>query len=263
MGLSSWDFAEYEDELFDDELIRKAIELLQKRYRRMANWIKNNKPQEKCDKCQSKDLKYRHDGVKCNNCGYLKKISVPYPTNGGVVGSRKLESVIKELFSAKMARKRKDEKPSERQINELPYELESFDTGEYTKSQMEYLKNRYERLIEENNIQNEVDKFYIRSLVVRELKIMELERRSVIKGDVDSVDIKRQYEVYNKLSEKVKADKSSRDDEKEQDFLSAMEDKLKDTDIHDILEEYEDTQKKVEEYRKKSKKRRESVGNPY
>lgn len=262
MGLSSWDFKEYENEVFDDELIKESLELLQKRHDKMADWIEENRPIEECY-CGSSNIEYFHNGAKCKDCGWSEDIKVPYPVNGGVVASRKLESIIKELFSLRMAEQRKNEKPSEDQLEKLPFSVEAFDTGEYTKSEVNFLKKRFEGLVDENNIVNQVDMFYIRSLVTQELKIMKMERRDASGDTVKSQDMKRQYEIYNKLATKVKANKSSRDDSSQQDFLSEMEDKLEDTNTEEILEKYSENLEKRKEYKKKAKERKEEVGNPY
>jgi hypothetical protein len=263
MALSGWDFKEYEH-LLDDNLINQAIDILEQRYKKMADWIKENEGIDSCSNCKSNNLHFAHNGIECNECGHFEKVKVPYPSQGGTVASRKLESVIKELFSSKMQEQRKKEKPSEKQLERLPFEVDDFDSGEYTKEQVEYLTRRYSTLVEEDNIIKSTDKFYIRSLVIQELKIMTLERQQAIGMDISSTDIKRQYEIYNKLATKVKANKSSRGDEGQTDFLKDMEEKLDKREIKEIVDDYftEDLQLR-QEYLEMSKQRREEVGNPY
>lgn len=262
MALSGYDFKEYEDEIFTDELVKDAMELLQERYDKMANWLEENRHIEECY-CGSTEFEYDHEGATCKKCGHREDMEVPYPASGGVVASRKLESVIKELFSFKMAEQRKKEKPKKKQLDKLPFSVVDFDSGEYTISQVEFLKDRFETLVEENNIANGVDKFYIRSLVIQELKIMKLERQDAIQNDVDSKDMKRQYDIYNKLASKVKANRVSRDDNSKQSFFKDMEKKLENTNIDKIIEKYTGQQEEIEKYREKANKRKKEVGNPY
>ncbi|MFW6030657.1 MAG: hypothetical protein ACOCRO_10480 [Halanaerobiales bacterium] len=264
MPLSPYDFEKYKDEVFDDELIEEAMNRLQKIYRKMALWIKKHKPIKKCPECGYEDLKYRHDGILCKRCKHLKEVEVPPSNKGGVPNNRSLEGLIKEVFGQRMLEAKRKSKPSKDQLDDLPFEVDNFDSGEYTESQVNYLKNRYNTLIEENRVNNEVDRFYIRSMVIRELEIMRLERLKATKPkSVDSNELKKQYDIYNKLSSKVKADKASRDDDDEQAFYDDMDKTLEDSDIRKIIEEYQNSKKEREEYLEKSKQRREEVGNPF
>jgi hypothetical protein len=263
LAFSSWKYKKYKEDVMSDELIADALELLKKRYDKMANWLQENDPVDKCPECSSTEIKYVHDGAICKECDHKINEKVPYPVKGGVVASRKMESVIKEVFASRMEEQRRTEEPPEDALASMPFEIEGFDTGEYTEEQVRYLNKRYKTLLQENNIQNEVDKFYVRSLVVRELKLMMLERRDAVKGDVDSMDIKRQYKIYNDLSDKLKANRSSRSDTEEESFFSDMEDMLEEEDMEDILAQYNKEEEARKEYREKAKKRKEEVGNPY
>lgn len=263
MSFSAWKYKKYKEDVMSDELVADALELLKKRFDRMANWLEENDPVEECPDCGHDEFKYMHDGAVCKECGYKVDKKVPYPVKGGVVASRKLESVIKEKFASRMEEQRRTEEPPEDALASMPFEIEGFDTGEYTEEQVKYLNRRYKTLLQENNIQNEVDKFYVRSLVVRELKLMMLERKDAVKNNVDSMDIKRQYKIYNDLSDKLKANRSSRSDSEEESFFSDMEEKLEEEDLDEIFEMYNQKEKEKEEYKEKAKQRKEEVGNPY
>lgn len=264
MGLSPYDFEQYKDEIFDDDLANEALNLLQKRYTNMAHWIQKNKPLRECPECGYEKLEYVHNGISCKRCDFFKDIEVPYPANGGVATNRTLKGIIKEIFGRKMGQLKKKSKPTQEKLSELPFSIESFDTGEYTKSQIDYLQNRFETLMEENRVNNEVDKFYIRAMAVRELEIMRLERqRAVSPDDVDTNELKKQYSIYNDLSSKVKADRASRDDENQQAFYDEMEEVLADSDIEDIIKQYEEEKENKKQYLEKSKERREEVGNRF
>jgi DNA-directed RNA polymerase subunit RPC12/RpoP len=260
--MSAWKFKEYEKDIMSDELVKEALHILEKKYDKMSNWIKENKSIDSCPKCDSKNLEYKHNGIVCNDCNHKVEIKVPYPAKGGVCASRKLESIIKELFSSKMNKQIENEKPPTEMINNLPFDINSFDTGEYTKEQANYLKNRYSTLIEQNNITNEVDKFYVRSLVVRELKLFTLERQIAIGEEVESVDLKREYKIYDDLASKLKANKASRGDNDEESFFADMEKVIEGEEIEEMIKKYYNNSER-EEYLKKSKKRREEAGNPY
>lgn len=262
IAFSAWKYKKYEDEVMNDELIKDALELLEKRYKKMADWLKENDPLDICPNCDSSEVRYEHDKVVCEQCGHEVLKEVPYPAQGGTVASRKIESVIKEIFSSRMREQRLSEEPPAEALASMPFSIGEFDTGEYTPEQVKYLKQRFNTLIEENNIANEVDKFYVRSLVVRELKLMMLERQDAVKGDVSSSDLKRQYKVYDDLATKLKANKSSRSNNEEESFFSDMEDMLDGTKIEDLVKEYAGNPE-LEEYKKKAEERRREVGNPY
>ena len=262
MAFSAWKFKKYEEDVFTDELVRDALELLEKRFKRMAKWLEENDPEHNCQSCSSDDIKYTHNKAVCNDCGYEVEKKVPYPTQGGCCASRKLESAIKEVFSSRMRQQRLEEEPPADALASMPFSITEFDTGEYTPEQVRYLQNRFNTLIEENNIVNQVDKFYIRSLVVRELKLMLLERRDAVKGDVSSSDLKRQYKVYDDLASKLKANKATRSNNEEESFFSDMEDMLDDTEITDLVEQYAHNPE-LEKYKEEAEQRRREVGNPY
>lgn len=266
LGLSYWDYNKYRDDVFDDTLIKEALELLQKRHQDMENWIRKNIEIKKCPECGYNNLEYRFNGIKCKRpkCEFFKEVKVPSQVKSGVAANRTFEGIIKEIFGRRMGAQKQREKPSADKLNELPFDIDSFDSGEYNPEQIKFLKNRYQSLLEENNISNEVDKFYIRSLCMRELEIMKLERlRAVDPDEVKTTDLKRQYEIYNKLTNKVKASKDARDDDDEQRFYKDMEDVLEDSGIEDLLKKYDKADESLEEYKEKSKQRREKVGNPY
>lgn len=262
MSLRYYDFKRNE-ELMSDELIQNAVKLLEKRFNKMSNWIKYNTDMEKCPECDSKDLEYFHNGIKCKDCNHFIDVEVPFPVHGGIISSRKLESAIKELFASKMGQKRRKEKPNEDDLRELPYKLDGFDTGEYTESETEYLDQRYNELMQENEVNNSVDKFYIRSLVTQELKVMRLQREEAAGLDIKSQDKKREYDVLNKLTSKLKASKDTRDNEGERGLLNEILDDIKEEGVGKEIEEYKEKQKKKEKYLEKSEKRRKEVGNEF
>lgn len=262
MALTPYDFEEYREDIFTDELVKNSLDELQSVYQRMETWIRNNVDLKKCPVCEYKSLKYNHKGIECNRCGHFKKIKVPFKK--GISPHRTLEAIIRVRFGRKMGRERANAKPSKNQIDKMPFKTETFDSGEYTKSQIDFLNKKYEILMEENRVNNEVDKFYVRSMAIRELEIMRLEKlRAVDMKEVGSQELKRQYSIYNDLSSKLKADKASRDDEHEQAFYDDMEEVLKNSNVQDIVKSFEKENKDKEKYLKKSKRRREKAGNKF
>ena len=259
MGVG-YNFKKYEY-LFNDDLLEDSLELLNKRRNKMANWLKENSDYDKCKECDSENLDYKYNGVECNDCSHFFEQKVPYPGQGGVVASRKLESIIKELFSIKMAEARKDEKMDKKTLDSLPFDVSDFDTGEFTQSELDFLEKRFQRYIDETNSTRGVDEFYIRSLVLQELKIMKLTRKEFNDFEVKSQDKKREYDVYNKLASKVKASRDARDNDSEHTVLEQLGQEAEN--IEEELEEYLNSFEEKEEKLKKSKKRREEVGNRF
>ena len=256
MALDGYTFKRYED-LLDDELVQDAIELLRKRYQKMADWLEGNSDYTECEECGSDDFEYKHNGIKCKNCSHFHEEEVPYPGQGGVAGSRKLESCIKELFSGKMGKKRKEEKPSKQDLRELEFGIEKFDTGEYTQEEIKFIKNRYEDIMEESQTSNAVDKFYIRNLVEQELKIMQMRRQEAVGENIDSMDKKREFDVYNKLASKVKVSRDQRDNQGQESVLEKLSQMGSEIDIGEIEEISDEEKEKIE----KSKKRMRESGN--
>jgi len=267
MALSGWDFSRNE-ELFTDKLVEEGINLLISRYDKMADWIENNVDYNKCEECGSENITYRHDGILCEECDHLHKEKVPYPAQGGTVASRKLVSVLKELFSLKMGEKRKNEKPKEKDLKELEYSVDKFDTGEYSKEEAEFLKKRFDKLLKQNkNGDKGADPQMIRSMVIKELQIQNMERKEAAGMEVDRMKMKDLYNIYMKISSKLKFTKDTRENDDEENALlnliSENEQLEADLDIDEDIKEFMNNYDNIIEYRKEAKKRKEEVGNPY
>lgn len=265
MALSSWDVLEYE-ELLTDELVEEAAELLKKFYKRMADWIEENEPLYECPECQNKDLIYRHDGIQCN-CGYFKEVEVPYPAKGGCCATRTLEGCIKQLFAGKMGQQRKKEKPSKKTLRNLEYAIDKFNTGEYTQEEVKFLNSRFKYYMEQIDKEKGTDPTMIRSLVIKELQMQNIERQEALGLVVDRLKAKDIYNLYIDLSGKLKFTKNTRDNENEQDallFLISEDEEMNadleiEGDLRNFLTKYSD----MEDLKKEAKQLRIEVGNPY
>lgn len=249
------------EELLTDDLVERAFELLEERYGKMSNWVKENTNIITCDKCDSHNLEYRHDGVRCLDCNHFTEVDVPYPGQGGVVASRRLFSIILELFAMEMGKKRCDAKPKKDQLRHLKFDINRFDTGEYTDAEIEFLERRYQELVEENNIVNPADKFSVRAVCIQELKLMNVEREIAIGQGITENNLQKLYRIYDQLVKSAKLDKSSRENEDDYNALREMEKQAikhgVDKEIQELIEQTED----VLSYLEISKKRKEEVGN--
>lgn len=263
MALNYFDYYRNRD-LVTDELIGKAVDLLEERYGRMANYIKEKYGDYYCEICNNDLLEYHHHGIKCQNCGHFYDIEIPHQQCVKIgCTSRTLESVIRELFGMAMGKRRKENKPQEKDVANLPFGIQEFDTGEYSPEEVKYLNKRFNQLISENNISHSVDRFLVRSLCIQELKIMKLERLDAIGRSIKAIDKKREYDIYNELTDKLVASRDKRGNVEEEDFFVTMEKKLEDTNIEELLEKYVDVEKEREEYIEEANKRKKEVGNPY
>jgi hypothetical protein len=268
MALSYFSFIENE-EIFDDKLIKDAIKELEKRYVKMADWIKENKGINNCPKCNSDDLDYKHNGIECNNCNHFKEVKVPYPAQGGVVASRKLESVLKEMFGTRLGRKRKKEKPTKNQLKSLPFKIGRFNTGEYTPTGMKFLKNRYQELINQDD-QDLIgaDNFLCHIMAEQELMLQKIYRRQALeigKAKSNTLDKQREFKVYNDIIDNLEYSKKSRKVDKEENALDEIVGNL-DNDVGDIgqlISKYEKEKEEDKKVLEESKQKRREAGNPY
>lgn len=265
MGKINYFDIKMNEELLTDDLVERAFELLEERYGKMSDWIKDNSNIITCDKCGKHNLEYRHDGIRClnSNCGHFMEIDVPYPGQGGVVGSRRLFSIILELFAMEMGKKRKEEKLKKDQLRHLKFDINRFDTGEYTEAEIDFLERRYQELVEENNIINPADKFLVRAVVIQELKLMNVEREITIGNGISENNLKKLYDIYDKLVKSAKLDKSSRENEDDYNALREMEKEAVKHGVDEELNKLINQKEEMLDFLENSKIRREEVGNEF
>ncbi|MFW5891242.1 MAG: hypothetical protein ACOCUI_03395 [bacterium] len=268
MGLNYYTYLDNQ-ELFDDELIEKALKTLSDRRKKMANWIEENKPLLECPECGSGDISYKYNGAKCNNCGHFKEIEVPYPAKGGVVASRKLTGIFKELFGLRLAKKAKREKPSKDEIRALPFKIGDFETGEFTEAEIRFLNKRFHELIKQNESDNlGADNFLYHIMAQQEIILQRIFRKQILEfGNQkrNTMDKKREFETYNKIIDNLEATKKSRKGDSEESILREImkekEEDIGDKGIEELVEEYEKQKEEEKEELEKSKGRRKQVGN--
>lgn len=267
MAMSYFNFVE-NNHLCDDKLISDALKLLNKRRNKMANWLKENKPLDECE-CGSKDIKYYHNGAKCDECSHFEEMKVPYPAQGGVVASRELESIIKELFSIRLASKRKKEKPSKNQLKSLPFEIGRFNTGEFTPAETNFLENRYQELI--NQSEDDLigaDNFLFHIMAQQELMLQKIYRKQALevgKQKRNSIDKKSEFKVYNDIVDNLEISKKNRKVDEDENALDEIVSNLDDDvgDIGKLVEQYEKKAEKDKEVLEESKQKRREAGNPH
>lgn len=268
MAMSYFDFMENEN-LFDDELISDALGLLNKRRTKMADWVKENESIDNCLECGSEDLEYKHNGIGCNSCDHFKKVKVPYPAQGGVVASRKFESVLKELFSLRLAKKRKKEKPNKNQLKSLPFEIGRFNTGEFTPAETKFLEKRYQELI--NQSEEDLigaDNFLFHIMAEQELMLQKIYRKQALEVGSqkrNSIDKKSEFKVYNDIVDNLEISKKNRKVDEDENALDEIVSNLDDDvgDIGKLVEQYEKEAEKDKEVLEESKQKRREAGNPY
>ena len=264
--LTYWTIKENED-LIDDDLIKNAIKLLQKRFDKITKYIKENYPEKICE-CGCESFTYYHHKAICDGCKkeIVKKLNpIEYSKLG--VTSRKLPSIIKELFALELGKKRKSEKPTKNQLRNLKYSIDNFNTGEYTDSEVKFLTKRYNELLEESGKAKGTDPTMLRSLVIKELQIQNIERKEATGYEVNRNKIKDIYKIYMDLSKELNISKNTRKDDKEKNILSSLisedEELNEDLSLNKEFERHMQELNKMEEYKKLAKVRREKVGNMY
>jgi hypothetical protein len=261
MSLSYYAYRQY-SYLMDDNLIKRAFDLLENRRKEFVEWIKDNEPA--CPKCgRVEGMKYEWNKKICPVCGEFD-YDVPYPNQGGKTASRSLYQILKELFGMEMGKEKSRSKPSEVQMRDIPIFLSDFDTGEYSSAEVEFLNKRYQQLIESVEDPEGTDDFMFHMLVLQELKLKRMMRIEAFDSSrIDPGDKKKEFENYIKLAEAAKLSRKSRVSNKEK---SKLDDIIKDSenlDINDIVKEYKDKKEKDKETLKLSKKRREESGNQW
>lgn len=261
MAITYWKFKKKEH-LIDDDLIARAIELLEQRREKMAKWIEVNDP--RCSNCGEKEsMEYKWNQKICGECDYKEEYTVPAPAKGGLTLSRRLGQIIKELFGNQIRAEDQKEEPSKDELREVEFSLEDFSEIEYTDAERDFLIKRYNELLNEIGRGNRVDAFQVYMLARQELKLLNLNRKDQFE-EIDALDRKRELEIYNTLLTKLKAAKKDRDDVKDKTILQELSEKAKNLGIEESVRNHVNHLKKdYQEYLEKSKKRREKVGNPY
>ncbi|MFP4017683.1 MAG: hypothetical protein ACOC5T_01205 [Elusimicrobiota bacterium] len=259
MAITYFKFKKYEH-LVDDELFGEALALLDKRRKKMANWIKENDP--KCASCGIEEkMEYEWNEKKCNECGYVEEYTVPPPAKGGLTLSRKLPQIMKELFGNRIRAEKQREEPSEQDLRELEFTLDDFSDFEYTEAERKFLLRRYNQLLDEIGRGNQVDRFAIHQLAKQELKLMGMERKDKFKG-IKSTDKKREIDIYDKLVKNLKAAKAQRENVKDKTIIEELAERAKEMGIEQSVRNHvEHLKSDYREYLKKSASRRAKIGN--
>jgi ribosomal protein S6 len=265
--LTYWTVKQNED-LIDDDLIQDAIDLLQKRFNRMSEYIEEKYPAKKCSECGNKEFDYYHNKAICTNCGNkIDKILEHQEAVKLGCTSRKLYSVIKEVFSIRLAKKRNEQKPKEKDLRNLKYSIDDFNSGEYTQSEIEFLKKRFNELMEQTGKAKGADPMMIRSMVIKELQIYNIERKEAVGIEVDRMKVKDIYALYRDLTSDLQFSKGTRENEDEQDALTILisedEELNEDLNIDNEFKEFMQEFTEIKKYKKEAKKRREKSGNFY
>ncbi|MGM0409470.1 MAG: hypothetical protein ACQEQF_01805 [Bacillota bacterium] len=261
MAITYFKFNKYKD-LIDDELIGRAFELLESRREKMAKWIEKN--DGICSNCGKKEnMEYEWNNKKCHDCGYEEEYTVPPPAKGGLTLSRSISQIIKELFGNQIRAHKQKEKPTKQQLRELEFSLKDFSEVEYTPAEREFLLERYNQLLDEIGRGNQVDRFAIHSLARQELKLLKLEREDKF-GNIETVDKKREIDIYNKLVKNLKAAKNQRDNVEDKTIIEELGERAQKIGIEESIRNHvEHLKTDYLDYLDKSKERRERVGNNY
>lgn len=263
MAITKWKLDKYEG-LFNDELIQNAMEELSDTREKLADWIEENKGRKACPVCKNRNIRYSWNKVSCNDCGWHEQIDVPY--KGKVPSSRNLTSVIKQRFGREIANKKTREKISESDTKHMPIDLYSFDTGEYTDQQKEYLTDRFNEILETKDVDfTKKDISIVHYLVLQEMKVKDLFRKEAVNNsralDKDFARIKKDeislYESLKKdLEEIIDKQKTS---EKELSVYDKVNNEFADSGIDEMIKEIEEKRKEEQEKLEKSQDRREKI----
>lgn len=263
MALTQYTFKRHE-ELMDDELIQEALESLSKTRIKLANFIEENHPKQSCPVCGRTNIRYEWDRRLCNDCGWHEKIDVPH--KGSMSISRKLESLIKQAFGRKLAQAKKADSMKVSELKHVPVDLESFETGEYTDEQVEYLNERFKDILDTPHMKfDKKDIATIHFLVLQELKIKELYRREAIDNssalDKDFTQIKKnELSLYNDLKDDVKEIiEKKKSSESELSLFDKINKQFDSEGIEELLESFEKERQKRQERIEKSKERRKEI----
>lgn len=263
MALTYWTVKE-NDHLLTDELIGESLSLLQERLDKLTIHLKEKYPEKKCKECGANDFKYTHNRAICKSCGFVVEKKIPHIEKAKLgCASTQLYSVIKEMFAIRLAGDSKNAKPTSKQLRKLKFSISSFDSGEYSVEEVEYLTERYNSLIEGENISSDLDKFMVRSLVIQELRLQRLLREEAVGNIIDTNDKTREFKIYNDLTDKLKMNRSKRDSTQEESIMEKLYKQLEENTIEDELDDYHKNLEKREKLLKESKKRREEVGNEF
>lgn len=263
MAITKWKLNKYEG-LFNDELIQESIEELGNTRQKLADWIKENKGREACPVCNNRNIRYSYNKITCNDCGWHKKIKVPY--KGKVSLSRNLTSIIKQRFGRKIANKKTKEKINENDTKHMPIDLYSFDTGEYTDQQKDYLNNRFKEILETKDVEfNKKDIAIVHYLVLQEMKVKDLFRKEAVNSskalNKDFASIKKdELKLYSTLKddleEIIERQKTS---EKELSVYEKVNNEFESNDIQGMISELEEKRKEEYQEIEKSQERREKI----
>jgi len=252
-------------DLMSDPLVQRAIDKLKERWGRIAEYHKENNPEEKCYECGNEVFDYRYNRAICENCGNEVEKEIEHKEAVKIgCASRKFMSVLKEMLAAELGKKAREKKLSEDELRKLPFSLKDFNEAEYTKQEREYLRQRYEELLDEIGRGNYTDTFMVYNLVQQELKILNLKRQDNHLDEIDSMDMKRQMSIYRDLAKDLKAARANRDDVEDRTVLQELAEKADEMELHKEVEKHvKYLEEKHQEYLEKSKERRKEVGNPF
>lgn len=253
-------------QLFDDELVKEAFDELEEIRANLKEWIEKNKPLKECPVCGNSNMRAEWDKRVCNDCGWYEDINVP--VTGGKEVTKEFYSILKKKFGFKLGTYKNENKIKPNEIKYIPMDLVSFDTGEYTDTQIEFLDKRFKEILEDDEVEfSNRDMATIHFLVLQELKLKELYRRDAITSnntlDKDFTQIKKnELSVYSDLKDDIQeiidAQRSSEKDKSLNEQISSV---FEEEDIEDILEEYEEKKRYRRKKLEKSERRRQQTLN--
>ena len=252
--------------LFDDDLVRDAFDELEEIRANLREWVEENKPLKECPVCGNSNIRSEWNERVCNDCGWHEDINVP--VTGGKEVTKEFYSILKQKFGFRLGKENNENRIKPNEIKYIPMDLVSFDTGEYTDTQIEFLDKRFKEIMEDEEVEfSKRDLPTIHFLVLQELKLKELYRRDAITSnnslDKDFTQIKKnELSVYNDLKDDInEIIESQRDTEKDKSLNEQISSVFQEEDIEDILERYEEKRKYRQQKLKKSERRRKQVLN--
>lgn len=253
-----------QENLLDDELLQQALSELEQTREKLKDWIEENEPRTSCAVCGRTNLRYEWDRRVCNDCGAYEDIDVPHKGKAKV--PRKLFAIMKTVFGRRLAQAKNEETMSESDLKHVPIELDNFDTGEYTKEQVKYLNTRFKEILETSDIEfSKKDLANIHFLILQELKIKGLYRKEAIKGgskvDKEFTNVKhKELKIYNDLKDDInEIIENKKTSETELAVYDKVRAELKDKDMSDLVEEFEQRREQRQEKISESEERREKI----
>jgi len=262
MAVTKWKLDKYEH-LLTDDIVKKALDDLTRTKQRMADYLYDNHERKHCPVCKRDNIRYEHFGIVCNDCGWQEEIEINY---NDLPLARNFISALKQRFGQQIGKEKSTERLTQKSIKKLPINLVDFGTGEYTDVQVEFLKERFNDILETENVDfDKKDLAVLHFLVIQELKIKDLYRQEAISNtkatDKDFISVKKdEIKLYNNLRDDLEEIiKQQKTNDKELSVYDKINSEFKNKDIDDMLERMEEEREKKKEELDKSNKRRKKV----